>query len=64
MKLSLYAAAGIPEAWLVDLIAGTIERHSEPRKGRYRLIALAGRGESLGSTVLPALTTPVDVILG
>jgi Uma2 family endonuclease len=64
VKLPLYAAAGIPEAWLIDLVAETIERHSEPRDGRYRLIALAGRGETLGSTVLPALTIPVDAILG
>lgn len=62
-KLPLYAAAGIAEAWLVDLVAGTIERHTEPRDGRYRLIVLAGRGESVASTVLPAITLPVDAII-
>jgi Uma2 family endonuclease len=29
-KFPRYAAAGIPEAWLFDLLAGRIERHSEP----------------------------------
>jgi len=29
-KLPLYAAGGIPEAWLVDLPAGLIEMHSQP----------------------------------
>ena len=64
VKLPLYAAVGIPEAWLVDLIGQTIERHTEPRDGRYRQITIAGRGESLASTVLPALILPVDAVLG
>ena len=64
VKLPLYAAAGIPESWLYDVGAAAIERHSEPRNGRYRLVALAGRGESLTSTVLPAVTLSVDDILG
>jgi hypothetical protein len=63
-KLPLYAAAAIAEAWLVDLVAETIERHTEPGEGRYRRIARAGRGETLTSTVLPALTLPVDAVLG
>lgn len=64
VKFPLYAAAGIPEAWLVDLVAGVIERHTEPRNGRYTLVALAGRGESLPSTVLPHLTFAADDVLG
>lgn len=64
VKFPLYAAAGIPEAWLVDLVAGVIERHTEPRNGRYTLVALAGRGESLPSTVLPHLVFAADDVLG
>ncbi len=64
VKLPLYAAAGIPEAWLVDLVAQTVERHTEPHNGRYSLIALASRGQSLASTVLPGVTIVVDDILG
>jgi Uma2 family endonuclease len=63
VKFPLYAAAGIPEAWLVDLAAGVIERHTEPRNGRYTLVALAGRGESLPSTVLPHLVFAADDVL-
>ncbi len=63
-KLPRYATAGIPEAWLVDLGNEMIERYSEPRDGHYRLAAFATRGESLTSTVLPALTIPVDRVLG
>ena len=64
VKLPLYAAAGIPEAWLVDLLARTIERHTEPHNGRYRQVTIARRGESLASTVLPAVILPVDAVLG
>ncbi|PZR98753.1 MAG: hypothetical protein DLM67_05200 [Candidatus Nephthysia bennettiae] len=63
-KLPRYAAAGIAEAWLVDLGAETIERHTEPRDGYYRFAALAMRGDTLASTVLPALTIAVDLVLG
>ena len=43
IKLPLYAAAGIAETWLFDLIAETIVRHTAPFDGRYTLIAVAGR---------------------
>lgn len=62
IKFPIYAAAGIPEARLADLTAETIERHSEPHNGRYRFIALSGRGETLESGVLPALALPVDTV--
>jgi Uma2 family endonuclease len=64
VKLPLYAAAGIREAWLVDLVDEVIERHTDPRDGIYRRVARAGRGESLTSTVLPAITLSVDAIIG
>lgn len=64
VKLPLYAAAGIKEAWLVDLIAEIIERHTDPYDGTYRRIAPARRGESLSSTVLPDIVLSVDAVLG
>jgi Uma2 family endonuclease len=64
LKLPRYAVAGIPEAWLIDLGAETVERHTEPRDGYYRFVALAMRGDTLASTVLPALTIPADLVLG
>jgi Uma2 family endonuclease len=64
VKLPLYAAAGIPEAWLMDLAGEKIERHSDPGPAGYRSIAIAGRGEALNSTVLPALTLAADAVLG
>lgn len=62
-KLPVYAAAGIAESWLVDLVSETIERHTEPKDGHYQQVATARRGESLASTVLPEITLAVDTVL-
>jgi len=63
-KLPLYARSGVAEAWIVDVDGETIERHTEPMDGRYRLVARAGRGESLPSTTVPAVTLDVNAVLG
>ncbi|HEY8598877.1 MAG TPA: Uma2 family endonuclease [Thermomicrobiales bacterium] len=62
-KFPRYAAAGIPEAWLLDLTAGILERHSAPYAGRFRSVVTVRADESLDSTVLPGLSLPVDEIL-
>jgi Uma2 family endonuclease len=62
-KLPLYAAAGIPETWLVDLNIPRLECHSEPGPDGYQQIALAGRGKSLSSTVLAGVTLSIDDVL-
>lgn len=64
VKLPLYAAAGIPEVWLVDLVADVIECYTEPRGGRYHRMALFARGDTLTATTLPALAIAVDDVLG
>jgi len=63
-KFPRYAAAGIAEAWLIDLAAGIVERHTEPRDGLYRQITIARLGDTLTSTILPELAIPVDKVLG
>jgi Uma2 family endonuclease len=63
-KLPLYAASGIPEVFLVDLVGERLERHTEPRDGQYRTVITAGRGGTLPSPMLPGLGIPVDVALG
>jgi len=64
LKFPRYAAAGIAEAWLVDLTSNVIECHSDPHDGAYRQITIARAGETLASTVLAELTIPVDAVLG
>ena len=63
-KLPLYAAAGIPEAWLADLQANRVERHAEPTPNGYRVITRFARGTVVTSTVVPGLEIPVDTVLG
>lgn len=63
IKLPRYAAAGIAEAWLVDLKAERVERHTEPGEAGYASVVSAGRGGSLPSQRLPALVIAVDEIL-
>ena len=43
-KLLAYASAGIPEAWICDLIDDRLERHTDPRDGAYQQVAVARRG--------------------
>jgi len=64
VKFPLYAAAGIPEAWLFDLHADRIQRHTDSGPDGYRQVASAGRGESLASLSLPSVVLVVDDVLG
>ena len=61
-KLPLYAAAGIPEAWIVDLNAGIIERHTAPGGTGYRQTLRAERGEEIASLTVPDIVIPVDEV--
>ncbi len=36
VKLPLYAGAGVPEAWIVDLPAQVVEVHRKPSRATYR----------------------------
>jgi len=53
VKLPLYASAGIPEAWLFNLGAKRIERHTGPQEDGYRSVAYAERRQRLASTGIP-----------
>jgi Uma2 family endonuclease len=46
-KLALYAEAGIPEYWLVNLVEGVVEVYSNPSEGKYKAVKKVGRGELL-----------------
>jgi Uma2 family endonuclease len=64
VKLPLYARAGIPETWLVDLSADTVEVHSLPAPDRYRKTLRARRGETLRSETVPGLEIAASDVLG
>lgn len=63
-KLPLYARAGVPEVWIVNLTDGRIETHAEPAGGVYRRAGVANRGEELLSHSIPNLRLDVSSILG
>jgi Uma2 family endonuclease len=65
IKLPRYAEAGIPEAWLFNLVANRIERHTEPSHGGSRTVAYAeAAGQQLPSTILPDLRFDAAELLG
>ena len=64
VKIPLYARAGIPEVWLVDLTAERIEIHRAPAAGNYTDTRSASRGDTLTPLHFPDLTLSTDAILG
>lgn len=64
IKMPLYARAGIPEVWLIDVARDLIEVYSQPANGRYQSFREARRGETLNLSSLPNLVISVNDILG
>jgi Uncharacterized protein conserved in cyanobacteria len=56
VKLPLYAEAGIPEVWLVNLKESLLEVYRDPRGGRYREIRLFSPEEEVSPTLLPEVS--------
>jgi Uma2 family endonuclease len=64
VKVPLYARAGVPEVWLVNLPGEVIEVYARPADGRYQETRLVGRGAGLTATTIPALALDADGVLG
>ncbi len=62
-KLPRYAAAGIAEAWLIDLSNNVIEQHTRPMNNRYGNVITLQRGDVLHATVV-SLEAKTEDILG
>lgn len=63
-KLSLYAEAGIPEVWIVDLEHERVEVYREPEAGRYRRQATFEKAAAMAPQAFPDVAIGADVILG
>lgn len=63
LKLPLYAQAGIPCYWLVDLKKLVVEVHTQPERRRYRRVVVKQHGDVLRATGLPRVAVPVSKIL-
>ena len=64
VKVPLYAAAGVPEVWLVHLAEDTATLYRDPVGGRYATLRTAGRRDTLTALRLPDLTLRVEDVLG
>jgi Uma2 family endonuclease len=64
IKVPLYARAGIPEMWIVNLPKDAVEVYTQPLGEAYRDIRLVKRGESLTAKAIPGLMIAVDDVLG
>ena len=64
VKAALYAAAGIPEYWLVDVTKDVLVVRTDPAAGEYRNVHILHRGEALSPQKLPSTSFSIDEILG
>ena len=64
-KRAIYAAAGIPEYWIVNLPDDCVEirRDPEPAARRYASVTIARRGDTIELGVLPGVRVSVDDLL-
>jgi Uma2 family endonuclease len=64
VKLPLYAGAGVPEVWIVNLVAGAIDVFRRPNAGQYQENHLLKAGDQVSPAAFPDLTIAVSDILG
>ena len=62
LKLPLYAEAGIPEYWIVDVQGEVVEIYTDPSGSGYASVQRRRRGESLSPVAFPDLRIPIDEI--
>ena len=63
IKLRLYAEQGVPEYWIVDVVARRIEVYREPQDGTFVSKHIFERGESIRLLRFPAVTVQVSDVL-
>jgi Uma2 family endonuclease len=64
VKAALYAEAGIPEYWLLDITRDVLVVRTDPAAGKYRNVQILRRGEAVSPQKLPAASFSIDEILG
>lgn len=63
IKLPRYAAAGIPEVWIVDLAAGRVLVHRQPTDDLYREARVIDQG-ALSPVAFPDIALRLEEFLG
>ena len=62
-KLGLYANAGIPEVWIVNLRDRRVETYTEPVGGEYTVVRYFEVGDTVFSQAFPDIALPVERII-
>ena len=63
VKLPIYAAAGIPESWLMNLRDDVIEAHTDPAPDGYRTARSYRPGDFIAPVAFPELSVAVSEII-
>jgi len=63
-KMAVYARAGVPEAWLVDLTQDRIELYRGPAGGAFGEPTIFRRGDTLAPAAFPDMRAKVEDIIG
>jgi Uma2 family endonuclease len=63
IKSAIYAEAGVPEYWIVNLVDGVIEVSTVPKAGTYMTTTLHRKGTTITLVAFPDVTIVVDDIL-
>ena len=64
LKRDIYAEAGVPEYWIVDVTSMTVEVYTQPQDGAYAHVEYLRDGAVLRPTQLPGIAIPVADLPG
>jgi len=64
VKIPLYAAVGVRETWLCDLVAERVEVYREPVGGAYRDLETLDRDDTVRPAALGDVLVAIDDLLG
>jgi Uma2 family endonuclease len=59
-KAQLYAACGVPEYWVVNLVERVVEVHREPSASGYRHVTTVPKGARLRLLAFPDVELAID----
>jgi Uma2 family endonuclease len=62
-KRALYAAASVPEYWVVDVFGRAVHQYWAPADGAYTRSAVVAFGEAIRSATLEGLAVPTGALL-
>ncbi len=63
VKTRIYAAAAVPEYWVVDVNAGTIEVRTQPRGDGYGQLRIARPGQTIRLQAFPDVEIAVSDVV-